>query len=222
MSLTTGIVSYWKLDESSGNAADSVASNTLINTNSVTYNAGLINNGADFGSTNTNKKLSIASGLGIGSGDYSVSWWFKNGGSDLDFDGLMEFGTGSNRVMAFRNGNNNRWWVFAQGGGNDVLTESISNNTWYNLILTRTGGTCVLYVNGVSKITVSSLGSNTTQVFNLGTSDANAWFGTNKIDEVGVWSRVLTGAEMTELYNGGAGKSYPFTNANTTNFFNLM
>ena len=48
MALTDNLVSYWKLDESSGNAADSVGSNTLTNTNTVTYSAGKINNGADF------------------------------------------------------------------------------------------------------------------------------------------------------------------------------
>ena len=45
MALTDNLVSYWKLDESSGNAADSVGSNTLTNTGTATYAAGKINNG---------------------------------------------------------------------------------------------------------------------------------------------------------------------------------
>jgi hypothetical protein len=31
------------------------------------------------------------------------------------------------------------------------------------------------------------------------------------IDEIGIWDRVLTPAERTQLYNGGAGITYPFT-----------
>jgi hypothetical protein len=31
-----------------------------------------------------------------------------------------------------------------------------------------------------------------------------------QIDEVAIWSRVLTSDERTELFNAGAGKFYPF------------
>src|SRR3990167_551156 len=50
MALDTNLVAYWKMDESSGDATDSVASHTLTNTN-VTYGTGKINNGAAFNST---------------------------------------------------------------------------------------------------------------------------------------------------------------------------
>ena len=30
------------------------------------------------------------------------------------------------------------------------------------------------------------------------------------MDEVGIWNRVLSDSEITELYNGGAGLTYPF------------
>ena len=31
------------------------------------------------------------------------------------------------------------------------------------------------------------------------------------IDEVGIWARSLSDAEVTQLYNAGAGLTYPFT-----------
>jgi hypothetical protein len=43
MALTDNLVAYYKLDESSGNAADIVNSITLTNT-STTYGTGKINN----------------------------------------------------------------------------------------------------------------------------------------------------------------------------------
>ena len=49
-SLLNGLVSYWKLDETSGNAVDNIGGNTGVNTN-VTYAAGKINNGAVFNGT---------------------------------------------------------------------------------------------------------------------------------------------------------------------------
>jgi len=70
---TRGLVSYWKLDEQSGNAIDSVSGNTLTN-NSVTYGDGKIGNGAVLNGssgylsiTNSNQK-----GLGI-TGDMTIS-----------------------------------------------------------------------------------------------------------------------------------------------------
>ena len=44
MSVTTPLA-YWKLDESSGDAIDSISSLTAVNT-SVTYGTGKLNNGA--------------------------------------------------------------------------------------------------------------------------------------------------------------------------------
>jgi hypothetical protein len=38
---------------------------------------------------------------------------------------------------------------------------------------------------------------------------SNRWNG--MVDEVGFWKRVLTPAERAEIYNSGAGKTYPFT-----------
>ena len=46
--LTDNLISHWKLDESSGNAADSHGSNTLTNNGSTPFVAAKINNGADF------------------------------------------------------------------------------------------------------------------------------------------------------------------------------
>jgi hypothetical protein len=44
----------------------------------------------------------------------------------------------------------------------------------------------------------------------LHTYIGNFLYGNNAIDELGIWNRALTGAEITALYNGGAGRSYPF------------
>jgi hypothetical protein len=41
------------------------------------------------------------------------------------------------------------------------------------------------------------------------TSDNQAPFD-GLIDEVGIWSRVLTAAEIAILYNGGSGITFPF------------
>ncbi|MDA3803017.1 MAG: hypothetical protein PF488_03985 [Patescibacteria group bacterium] len=71
MSLLTDLVSYYKLDESSGNAADSVGSNTGVMSGTYSYGAGKINNALTMAS-GSYLKASISSGL---SGSFSVSGW---------------------------------------------------------------------------------------------------------------------------------------------------
>ena len=46
-SLTTNLISYWKLDETSGTRVDSVGNNDLTDNNTVLYGAGKQGNGAD-------------------------------------------------------------------------------------------------------------------------------------------------------------------------------
>jgi hypothetical protein len=45
----------------------------------------------------------------------------------------------------------------------------------------------------------------------------NALFFDGTIDEVGIWNRSLSSSEVSELYNGGSGASYPFPDVLTLN-----
>lgn len=224
MALTDNLVAYYKLDESSGNAADATGNGfTLTNNNTVSYATGLINNGADLGTSNTNKTLATSTSLGITTGDFTVSFWYKNDGTDREFDGQVSIGTGSYSMIFFRNGTNNRWFLATSGGGNTLITESITNSTWYFLTMVKSGGTVTVYVNATSKGSTSTLGSSAGVHFTVGGFPDYGWYGTNKIDEVGVWSRALSGAEITSLYNGGSGFAYPFgAVSNSSNFFMLL
>src|SRR5262249_12496362 len=56
--LASGIVSYWKFDESSGVASDTAGSNSLTNNNTAPYSSAVINNGATLDATN-NQYFSI-------------------------------------------------------------------------------------------------------------------------------------------------------------------
>jgi hypothetical protein len=164
MALTDNLVAAYKLSDTSDYSGNG---NNLTNNGTVVFNAGLIGNAADFGAPNTTKYLSLASGFGIGTGDFSISWWFKNAGTDHDFDGMVALGTGSYHIKFIRNGNNNRWWIQADGGGDGLFTESISNSTWYHLCAVNSAGTITLYVNTVSKCSTSSPGTNSNATLNI-------------------------------------------------------
>src|SRR5258708_2131174 len=73
--LTTNLVSYWKLDESSGNASDSAGSNTLTNVSIATFGVGKINNAVYLASASTQYlENTTPTGLRV-STDFTVNNW---------------------------------------------------------------------------------------------------------------------------------------------------
>lgn len=236
MALTDGLIAYWKLDESSGNAVDATGNGyTLTNNNSVSYAPAKINNGADYGVSNTNKFLSINSTLGFTPGvvNRTISGWFKaksqpstNSLFNLIFQQLLtnQGGSGTRyflRVYYRDDGGTKQLFCFLN---NTTYNVTLTTDVWYYITVTTDisnnlqiflNGTLVASSNGTDS---SAHGSSEINVFSLGVSrytNSNL----NEIasfafDEVGIWNRVLSGSEITQLDNGGAGNQYPFLSFN--------
>lgn len=209
--LTDDLLAYYKLDESSGSAADaSGAGNTLTNNNSVTYAAAKINNGA-VGTNTTNGYLGIASALGYtAAANRTWNFWVKpnslngylldNITAAGDADRLIIYG-GSTVVHIFIN-------------GNTVSSSALTGGTFSMITVKKTGTTYELFLNTVSQGSTSPGGATYSGGvgFNLLNSLYTGGTMTNDtIDEVGIWNRALTSGELTSLYNGGAGLAYPFS-----------
>jgi hypothetical protein len=231
MALTDNLISYWKFDESSGNAADSVNDNDGVLTN-TTYTTGKINNGVSFGSSPAIKIAEVDS-LDTASA-MTISFW-------VNFSDV----TSLYQILAARwswsspHSNQRSWRIFFNLGSTNNLeflvspngtTESdslvasslgLSTSTWYHFVCRYDGSTQKIYLNGVEKATRDYSGGifacTTAVPMYLGawSSDGSTIVGNapasgTLMDEVGIWSRALTGTEITELYNSGDGLAYPF------------
>lgn len=229
--LDTNLVSYWKLDESSGNASDSVGSNTLTNNNTVTYGAGWINNEASFvAASSQSLSISDASQSGLEpTGAFTACASHKTG-------------TGENGILfgKWKDGSlgNGSWEVRFDNGGNainfyindaiaDALNEAptLNDNTRYYVCVTFDGSAqrMIVYLDG----TALSAGLSTTGTSvqngnasfrvaaNNNSSDTATNFLDGTVDEYGFWSRALTATEILTLYNAGAGCQYPFSTCAT-------
>jgi hypothetical protein len=221
---------YWKLDEASGNAADATGNGfTLTNNNTVAYAAGKINNGADFGAVNVNGNFSNTNNMGLAvDAARSYSLWvnittapplnqyydlFGQGYSANDVFYQIEYGdvTGTKRFRVGR----------ARNGVDDpTLTYNVDlgTGTFYHIVYTNNGSLGqTLYVNGASVATNTATGGNGSGGGTFdGTVVSRALFAVarvvnGKMDEIGVWNYVLSAADVTALYNAGAGIQYPFT-----------
>ena len=230
MALTDNIVAYWKLES---NSNDSVASYNGTDTN-VTYITGKIGNGANITGTGGDG-ISVADNTVFDVNNAkTVSCWIKfdtQTSNDIIIGKYGDFASADN----YKNG----WFFQAVNGSgirasvyNDTPTGYVtsystmpSTGVWTHMVMTFNGSTELkLFVNG------SQVGSTITTAGTFSFNNtSNLWFGKSSgdpfdgmVDEIGIWSRTLSDAEITSLYNGGNGLTYPFLVTDTTNFFNLM
>lgn len=225
MALADNIISYWKLDEASGNAADSVGALTLTNNNSVPYGTGKINNGAVF-NNGTTQSLS-SGGPAFGAAGTIAFWFFAPTGYD---GGYFHDADASNRYYHYINGDGSSATSFNGTTMPAFTAGGIVTNAWTHVVMTWDNSLGsnkqALYKNGTLYAnTNNAISASTPASWYLGNRYSNtgtfdALQGT--LDEFGVWTRALSSTEVTELYNGGAGFQYPFTSNNGAGFFMLM
>ena len=210
--LLTGIIAYYKLDESSGNATDSVWGFTGTN-NSVTYAAGKINNWAVF---NGSSSYLSGSGINIASSDFTFSAWFKVAAGTNPME-IITIGdtTGNTRkdfYMRVRKDNNTiGFWMYWD---DYEVANTVTNGTYYHLLCTFNNTTkgWQIFLNNTSIWTKTFWGAFTGGTnFNIGKA---VWSAANymnwTIDELGIWNRVLNSTERASLYNSGSWLQYPF------------
>jgi len=217
-SLDTNLNSYWKLDESSGNASDSVGANTLTNTNTVTYESGKINNSALTNPTGT-KYFTKTSPTGLPSGatSHTINFWAKprvtQSGS---VPGVIAWGTEATNQMAGLGFSNTG--LYYLGYNNDAaVTYSYATGSWsmYTVTVDASTKKVNFYVDGALVGTEQTL----TNTPNIGTSfvvvgaqrPGNLIIFDGNIDEVGIWGRILDISEIKALYNSGSGVQYNFS-----------
>ncbi len=207
-------VSYWRLGESSGTtAADSAGTNTGTITGGVTLGA----IGALTGSGDTNTAMTFDGSTGYVSvpsntnlnirNDFTVEAWAKPGVLNwqervVTHKGGYQYKLGLNAT--------NQWHatVYIGGVGYDVAdtTGSPAVGRWDHLVLTRSGSTVILYVNGVSvaTTTVSGLIDTSTSILAIGRkgSTANSYFN-GDIDEVAIYNTALSPSRIQAHYTAG-------------------
>lgn len=220
--LLTNLVAYWPLDESSGSRSD-VSGNgkTLTDNNTVTSAAGKVGTAAQSAWANS-EYLSRAdeAAFELGSGDYTFAGWWKSPSSFTQYYGILGKGNSAgNRSYSLLTdlGNSNKIsWVYSTDGtafGLLAWSAAPSTSTWYFIVARRSGGTLYLSVDNGTEVSVAWAPAyyDGTHPFTLAGSlwEGVEW-GEDLYDEWGYWSRSLTADEITYLYNGGNGRTYPF------------
>jgi hypothetical protein len=222
--LNSSVVAFWKLEEASGTRADATGrGNNLTDNNTVTQAAGKIGNAASFASASS-EYLSCADNADLSTGDvdFTIAGWFYLTTKTAAMDLLAKWGASGNfEYILFYDLGTDRFVFTVSNNGTAAATVSASTfgspavGTWYFVVVYHdaTGNLLGISVNNGAFNTLAHTTGvfNSTAGFRLGARDSgSAAYFNGRADAVGFWKRLLSSAEITELYNAGAGREYPF------------
>ena len=162
----TGFTSVYHLE--SVTADSTVNANTLTNTGSTGNATGKLNgNGADFGASNTSKKLTVSGNLGIGGNSSIVmSQWFQTASTPTAGNQPVIVShrstTGADRYCDTYYRNDAGVLSIYSGSGGVVTARyiiTLSVNTWYHLVAIRdvSANNFKIYLDGVLQATSGAL-----------------------------------------------------------------
>src|SRR3989338_8110966 len=192
-----GLVGHWSFDgadmgttsarDASGNA------NTGWLINGAKKAIGKIGQGLSFDGVDDNVSAVIGS---VPSATFTISAWIKL--NELGREQHAAEFTGTQFYVASNNKLGTGNW------GNAAGSTALTKGQWYNIVITRNSSQLLLFLNGSQDGSGSVLTNEPSSPFVIGRfyGAGNYWFN-GLIDEVRVYNRALTQAEIKRLYNMG-------------------
>jgi len=209
--ITSGLVAFYKFDETSGtSAADSSGNNhTATLAGGATFGAGLQNNAVTL--SGNSQYVSLPAGIVSGLSSFSITAWVKLASSPT-WNRIFDFGNDTTTYMFLtpNSGSTLRFSITTAGSTMEqqLNATSLPTGSWQHVAVTLAGGVGSLYVQGAevaqsSTITLSasSLGSTTRNW--LGRSEFPVDpYSNGQLDNVRIYSRALSAGEVQTLYSG--------------------
>ena len=143
-------------------------------------------------------------------------WFFKTGTGTPDVGNVVDIfsniNTGGTNGWAFalKTSTNKIDFYIANNGGfgvEDFSTQTISNNIWYNVVVTYNGSNKIIYINGVQDSTFASgVNGNTTTNWSIGARNTGVRNFQGRIPQASIYNRALSAAEVSQNYNALKGR----------------
>lgn len=214
--LEDGLISYWKHDDattSNSNSLDSLGINDAVIFEAITGVSGKINEAYNFDGSNDYVQAADDDSFDV---------------TSMSFNAWVYHETDQTGIIISRAFANFDRWIYAYIYQNDFYaTVCNSAGTKYNTpatplatggwhmvtVVYKTGDYLKVYVDGDEKNTQGVVGDLTqnSEKLTIGQTKETYYTGSpfdGSIDEVGVWGRALSPAELIELWNNGDGWSY--------------
>lgn len=219
-SLENGLVGLWTFDgadvnwtsASAGVAYDRSGNNntgTLTNmSRSGSVDAGKLGQALNFNGSSQKVSISHSSSLDLASTLTISAWVYPTSFGFLD--GIVsKYQSGGGNEYFLRLNSIAPYTKLNCGGGTDVTSVgTLTANTWHHVSCVISGGTASIYINGVldnsGSASVSSGSDSVVIGEDFAPDGTRLWNG--KIDDVRIYNRALTAAEVLQLYRLGGAK----------------
>jgi len=214
--LTDNIHAYYKHDSITSNILiDELGNQGGIGTGVTLTISGLINSATVY----TLDHVDLGNYKVTGNDDFTICGWFKPDSATTSGHLISQWGTASNKQLALEKQSSGKiYFILKNSGANTNVLSTHSYTTDWNYV-------CGMYNSVETNISIwmegefsgntvaswdgSSFYDNSPLYFGkLRSSTAANYNG--DFDEWGIWNRTLSAAEILELYNEGAGLTYPF------------
>jgi len=201
------LVGYWKFDEGSGTAAADSSGNgntgTLIN--GPVWTTGKVNEALSFNGTNSYVKVTDASSLDPNT--ITVAAWIYPANPNSSSQQSIIAKDGVQRAFDFKIVNAKLQMTFETGSNSAAISGNtvLSANTWYFVAATYDGSKMNVYVNGTldgsGAANLPTGWDNNAQPLTIGGVGNGVVYFSGMLDEVRMYSRELSQAEIQALQN---------------------
>ena len=212
--ITDGLVSYWPLDN---DVEDYWGGNDGTNSG-ATLASGKVNGSYSFDGSDNN--IFIEDTIGLNSTEVTASIWIKSIG-DTTNRRFLTFGSTlqSRYVMGIQSGEIRTYDDILNEGQTDIVYSSFENNRWYYYVTVfNSNGSKYIYLDGEWIYTDENGGSlknlSATKTWIGSQIDDNYWNGS--IDEVLIYNRSLTAAEIKQIYDGSKAGGHTMNSSQTS------
>lgn len=205
--VTSGLVGYWD----AGNAKSYPGSGTTWTDLSGNGNNGTLTNSPTYSSgaiTFAAASSQYASGSLSTISTWSMCLWYKSTDitsavvfypfSCTDVTGIGFGGTFSANTIG-------KWWFFDGVAADAFPANSITTNTWYNMVVTKTSTSYTFYTNGIQ--TATATGTNLSlNKFRIGGRADGFWYVSGSAAIASVYNRELSPQEVSQNFNALRGR----------------
>ena len=185
-----------------GSPADLSGNYNGVQTN-VTYPVGEFDLAGAFNGSSSS--ISVTNSIkSTFTGNFSASVWAKPTSVALASQAILDFFEGAGIGCKLQIDSSKVRFISYNGSSYDILNTSsiLSNNVWYNFVLTKSSNNYELFTNGVSVGTLTSnTATETSNPFGIGYSTQNGQYFNGSIDQVRIFNKAISASEVTTLYN---------------------
>ena len=216
------LTSLYAVYKAESNANDSLSTYNGTAVGGVTYTAGKSGNAFTF--NGTTGYVSLPNNMfNSFTGDFSISFWYNPSVLSGTKDILSSFTYYLLNYYGFEiSVVSSTYGIYIYNGTLSSVTLQSGTGTavigsWTHVVITRKASTGTkIYINGTLNVSNTSTTNAVYAPTNTNCLGASIFSGSatnyanGTLDEVNTWTKELTSTEVTELYNAGTGKFYPY------------